>query len=251
MTQPLPLVAVSILLYVLASNGLWWALSSSERVMAYAIALTSGPADRVLLLVTLPKVLYRAGIPLLAIGLRLAGPATAWGFNQPLSLAHLLAALASSSIVAAALIAQSRRLGVASRGDTAGTPGTAQRLAFAWLDALSLELHWAMYRAGCLATGLAGQTASVYLSLCLVGLQAWASPATRLAWRHLSSDPSPLWPAAACVLSASLFLWTGSVWPSVAAHAWLALLLVLAQAARLVRGQTWELALQPERTSTR
>ncbi len=229
MTQPLLLVAISVLVSVLGSNGYGW-LVSTGRVGAAARLPGEGWCARwAWPWPVLVRDAYLAGFPILAIALRRAGPATAWGFEQPISAFGVSLALLGGSVVASVLLLQARTLGGAARSVSRPRAVLWQELGFALVHAFALELHWALYRAGCLSVGLPSPTTAVYLSLCLLALESWASPATRQAWRELTTDPRPLWPAAACILSASLFLRTGSVPLCVAGHFWLALFLLLGQ----------------------
>lgn len=72
------------------------------------------------------------------------------------------------------------------------------------------ESHWAFYRAGLIASGLASRDLAVFLSLLVLAMEAWSSPALRLAEDPNGAAERFSQQIILATLSASLFLATGS-----------------------------------------
>lgn len=216
MNQPMLWVSVSILGYVVGSHAAWWFLDPWESVRPRA--------ERGLLWETAPSwlailhALYLGGIPLLAIALRSFGSARTWGFGRSLETRDVLLAIASGALVAATLRWQAHHLSAdPSRSAVLSRP-TAGELGWLMLRGFAQELHWAFYRAACLSIGLPSQTGAVYTSLCLLAFEEWANPWTRQDWRMPDGPWRMSQQAAAAVLSATVFLCTGSTPLCLLAH---------------------------------
>ncbi len=72
------------------------------------------------------------------------------------------------------------------------------------------ESHWAFYRAGLIASGLASRDLAVFLSLLVLAMEAWSSPALRLAEDPTGAAERFSQQIILATLSAALFLATGS-----------------------------------------
>jgi hypothetical protein len=86
------------------------------------------------------------------------------------------------------------------------------------LAAIGLEAYWAFVRGALLSVGLANTTLAVFLSLGVLAMQAWASPAARAGIVDLHGSAELARRAHFALLSALVFLATGSLIVCVVSH---------------------------------
>jgi hypothetical protein len=86
------------------------------------------------------------------------------------------------------------------------------------LNALTLEAHWAFFRAGTLSIGLADLSLAVYLSLGLLALEAWSDPARRSDLTEPEAAVDLARGAAFALMSGLTFILTGSLAACVVVH---------------------------------
>lgn len=239
--SPLSWTLLTVLLYALGSN-LDWMLRSAPRASTPSLAPLQAQLQnpetrhrlRLLFLLGLPALALLLRIPPpAAIGLPIPGPESGlapWTWQAAgdapwprdflttigLALATAALLLAADSWQAAA---DGRR-----RGRIAAVWPRVAAVGPAALDALALQAHWALLRAGLVSLGLDRPGLVMFLALGLIGLEAWSNP-----WlRARANDPPELarvsQTAVLGILSGLVFLQTGSSLWALCAH----LLVVLA-----------------------
>lgn len=219
----------SVALYALASNLAWaWATESS----GWKAALRRPPwpqVARLLCFLGLPALALLRKVPGIDAGMGLA-PEPGGGINLlgRLHWAWSLLVVLGLAAVAAGIWAFGRAWHARARGETLAAKTTrlgASRIAALAEEALLQESHWAFYRAAILASGLVSQDLAVFISLLVLGLEAWASPFLRLASRRVEALERQGQTLALAALSATAFLCTGGFLWSYLSQ-WLAMLLL-------------------------
>jgi hypothetical protein len=166
----------------------------------------------------LAALLYHVLPYLVAIGARL-GDRDDLGLRPPTP-ASLLAALAAA-IAVAALVALNQWWFQRStgwrlpRGPLPLTPEVVGAIA---LEALMREAHWAFFRSAPLAIGMANRSAAVFLALAVLALESWTDPRRREMLLEPRAALELARGAALAVLSAVVFLASGSVVVCLGAH---------------------------------
>ncbi len=203
------------LVATVALAAAWWTLAwlahdSPRPYLAWVARVAAAPPAWQ----AAAGVTYLAGIPLLALALRVVPPSR-MGLVAPRSTAAaILAAAAVASSVAVLLFARRRFLRAVQRPEQpAWRLPPLQSVGWLVLGALCLELHWAFFRAGMLTLAFVTVEQAVMLAVGLLAIESWSDP-----WRRAAlSDPDQAQDLAAgavlALASASTFLLTGSsVW---------------------------------------
>lgn len=233
--SPLTWTILALLVYACGTNLDWWlrgVATESRLATAWSSALAA-PARRQALRLT-----YLLGMPLLALLLRVPSPAQiglpspppagtsvldfgawqaagtrAWPVDVSLVIAL---SLATAGLIAAghvwSMASQGRRARFELRRPILASLGTSA------LEALALEAHWALMRAGVVSIGLQNAGLTMGLALGLIGLCAWSNPSLR----SRADDPDALvdsgQTAILGILSGLVFLETGSSLWALAGH---------------------------------
>jgi hypothetical protein len=183
--QPLLWVFVPLAVYAIVINLLWVVDATPGRYRALR-----GLADlaRVPLVRWLARGVYLLGIPALAVALRVPG-LTAGHLGLPArlgapgsgSLEPAAMAIALGLATLAAILGAQVWYHLASGQPSPLAPARLSVTVLGWLalTALLLEAHWALVRAAMLTLDLGSAIILVYLSLVVLGLEAWVSP-----WRR-------------------------------------------------------------------
>jgi hypothetical protein len=203
----------SVALYAAGSNVSWsWERQAAEP---------GGPFLR-RPWTDLLRAAYFVGIPALALALRVPSSAqmglpqvsgSSWTDGGPMAwprdlLAVLGLALLGGGLVLFGRVWRARAVGEALAPRWRRLPlstlvGVTER-------ALLQESHCAFYRACLIASGLASRDLAVFLSLLVLGLEAWSSPKLRLAAEPVRAAEGFSQRFILATLSAGLFLATGS-----------------------------------------
>lgn len=219
-------MSFGLLEWIVGSIALLAAMTNVRWALAHAHAPASR-APRWLVsreAAAVARGLYLFGIPVLAMALRIPGlHAGNLGIPTPESLdrgwraigldAGTLVTAGLWSAAAVATIAAGRwwlARGATVRPMLALRAPAAKRIGTLALAALLWEVHWAFVRAGALSIGLDNRTAAVFLGLGLLGIEAWVDPATRAAIHDEDAMARRSLTAVLAVLSAIVFLATGS-----------------------------------------
>ena len=152
-----------------------------------------------------------------AVRLRLGEPGDL-GLRLP-GWPEALFALGLVGVVVAATAATGRLFERASGSRRTPSPGLGRHeLGLLALKSLAVEAHWAFIRSAPLSIGLDSVGLAVMLGLGLLALEAWSDPERRMAFHE---PKQALWMsrgAALAVLSAAVFLATGSTPACMGAH---------------------------------
>lgn len=218
----------ALLLYALATNLDWLLRNEPSALGSWSSRLESWSTEatrRELL-----RLLFLLGLPLLALALRIPSAAQV-GLPRPPAAdlnrfdprnwqaAGQLPWFQDAGIVLALAILSLGML-VLGRAWRAAAEGRASRpswlrpdrekLGNGALDVVAREAHWALMRAGILSIGLANQSLAVFLSLVLIGLEAWTNPEIRAAADKADSLSTAGQHAVLAIASGLVFLYTGS-----------------------------------------
>jgi hypothetical protein len=220
----------SVVLYTLATNGLWLALAVSRRLpdRLSPVRLTRFLAAVWPLLYQAGRLLFFLGIPYLVLGgwprpalqgllsmqdMGFAGLGGVWPVDRWLDAAGTGAGLGLLALLLL-LVAWAN----------ANHPAEGLRLRFpprAWwsvlLDVVYLEVHWAFYRAA-LAIALDDLYLAVWLSVGLVFVEWALNPFWRRGWRLAERAAAQWLHAALAVVIAFLFLLTRNLWVCLVVH---------------------------------
>ena len=141
----------------------------------------------------LARAAFFVGVPALALGLRVPSASDmglpqqvsgGWSDGGPLAWPWDLLVVLILAVLAAGLTVFGRVWRARAVGDTLSPEWSRLSTAtlFALVErALLQESHWAFYRACLIASSLASRDLAVFLSLLVLALEAWSSPALRLA----------------------------------------------------------------------
>jgi hypothetical protein len=90
------------------------------------------------------------------------------------------------------------------------------------------EAHWAFFRTGTLGVGLQNTTLAVFIAVGLLALEAWSNPRNRAAFDDVRASRDLAQSAGLAVVSAMVFLVTGSTPACLVAHVLVALVILIA-----------------------
>jgi hypothetical protein len=162
------------------------------------------------------RVAYLAGPLVLAVALRVGDARDLGLVRPPASFAPLIVGLTAAAAIAGSRLwfehVTDYRLPRSAPGKDTDYWG---RVA---LQALALEAHWALFRAGTLSIGFAEMTLAVYLALGLLALEGWSDPARRLDLVDPEAAVGLARGAAFAIVSAVTFILTGSLAACILAH---------------------------------
>ena len=231
LNQALIWTLVSIIIYAIARNidALEHEASAGDRGQARSglLAWFRSPLGRMTL-----RYAFLFGIPFVAIMLRIpsyqdlgfpvenldigseGGFLSGWKASAegPSWSRSILLGFGTALLVSALVVAN--RLWLAAARGWAGRPQfrlpdssrVLAELESSFLD----EMHWAFYRAGILSIGLRNQGLAVFIALGFLALEAWSDPKTRKDFHKADASQAISQKAALALLSALVFLQTGS-----------------------------------------
>ncbi len=220
LNSPLVWIAATLTVYAAATNLSWAAANEPERLVGLRSLL-----ERVNQRVSpeyakiIARACYYLGIPSMAVVLHVTRPSH-MGLVTPPSVASLILALAIVAATAAVLAGGRFWLDRAARRAPRMTlrPLAPATLGWLALGALFREAHWAFFRAGPLSAGLDSATVAVFLGLGLLALEAWSNPWHRTAFDDVLASHELAEGAALALMSALVFLSTGSSPVCLVAH---------------------------------
>lgn len=224
-------LTLSVGLYALACNLAWaW----HRQAAGWQAALLRPPVPqvaRVAYLLGLPALALQRKVPGIAVGMGLAtepgGDLSLTGRLHPAESLLIVLGLAAGG---AAIWGFGRVWHGRARGEVleAGSRRLSVRQLLGLAEAALLqESHWAFYRAGVLASGLVSLDLAVFLSLLVLALEAWSSPALRLGAHRVETAEHLGQNLALAALSATAYLCTGAFLWSLLSQ-WLMMLLLSA-----------------------
>ncbi len=226
--SPLTFALLSLLIYALGSN-LDWSLRGGHRPVSAPWSALRARIEQPQLRRRL-RLTFLLGMTALALLLRIPSPeaiglpapaldapdgASAWRPAGDLPFAQDLAWTLGLALVAALLILASHswRRAAEGRGRGLSLSPTRPEIGPAALDALALESHWALMRAGIFGLAIERAGLGLFLALALIGLEAWTNPWLRAASQDVFAMARASQGALLCILSGCVFLVTGSsIW---------------------------------------
>jgi hypothetical protein len=151
------------------------------------------------------RIAYLAGLPALALALRIMDPASL-GLVLPRSPLAALLATIIALVVGFSVVGARRWYGAtAGEGPPPRTRPAGPEVAEIALGALLLECHWAFVRAGALAATGPDPARAASVAIVLLALEAWSDPGRRTAFRSARTAHGQTRGAALALMSAAVF----------------------------------------------